>query len=358
MSLPGEESPFYRQYETSSYNDDTRQASDANRLTKNLVFQRSFADALETANPSASEWPNEPERFSRVAIDRIRMQWPELDETRIANSVSRHLENATKDSPGIFHAALRTVLTDAHLLHYDGQSTNSGNKKPPHGARIIEEPPYVKPFALKPQPLDQIGNSILLLKTPSNAYRMAFVESIFPNADFQHILLWRQPEATINGLLDGWNHQGFFSYDISLLSPPTTLNIEGYKVPRTVASRYWNFDLPPGWSRYSKSPLWKICTFQWASARQAISRYLSTRTHLPIMFDDILHPERSREVAFQLSAFLDIEPLPALFEHLPLVQTTTAPASDRWKKRDFLFSSTTFRKFLNDLQTGDEKNVA
>jgi hypothetical protein len=135
----------------------------------------------------------------------------------------------------------------------------------PPGRLLIEEPPFVLTEGWRPATRDDLLSKPLVIKTPSNAYRMGFLRALFPNASIGVLHLTRNPAAAINGLLDGWLHHGFHAHRM-----PQPLRIPGYGDRRPGDRWWWKFDLPPGWTGYTEAPLARVCAFQWRSAHRAI----------------------------------------------------------------------------------------
>ncbi|MDP9071610.1 MAG: sulfotransferase [Actinomycetota bacterium] len=81
----------------------------------------------------------------------------------------------------------------------------------------------------------------LVLSTPRNAFRLAFLRSLFPAARFRVVHLTRNPAASVNGLIDGWLHHGFFNMAVD-----EPLAIAGYTDAFPLwGDRWWCYDFPP-----------------------------------------------------------------------------------------------------------------
>jgi hypothetical protein len=131
---------------------------------------------------------------------------------------------------------------------------------------LLEEPPFLVIGPWKPPTVEQLTACPLILKTPSNSYRLPFLRRLLPRARFRILHLTRNAAASINGLRDGWCHHGFYSHRL-----PAQLNIAGYSDAFPRWGRYWwKFDLPPDWQEWTERPLVDVCAFQWLSAHRAI----------------------------------------------------------------------------------------
>jgi hypothetical protein len=142
---------------------------------------------------------------------------------------------------------------------------------PPNERLVIEEPPFV-PFSpwSWPNP-NNLLRLPLVLKSPSNSYRLSFFRALFPNARIHVVHVLRHPVSSVTGLIVGWAHHGFFKHRLT----STTLDIDGYSNGTLPWTRtWWKFDLPPGWSRFASQPLPEVCTFQWVSANRHVIEWV------------------------------------------------------------------------------------
>jgi hypothetical protein len=208
----------------------------------------------------------------------------------------------------------------------------------------IEEPPFVAP-ALRRRALApaDLRGSVLLFKSPADAYRIGMYKQLFPNAEVDYIHLTRGFAQSVNGLMDGWLYPlGFFSHDLGRIG--CELAITGYSDTVPFGRRWWKFDLPPNWRRFTGAPLEEVCLNQWRSVHEAIldSRVCSLR----LSFEDfIANPARSlRRITDHLGL-----PAMALPEALPVKMATEPPCSRRWHKRGDLLLELGRRPEVRDL---------
>ncbi|MFI6040329.1 hypothetical protein ACIA8C_01770 [Nocardia sp. NPDC051321] len=137
---------------------------------------------------------------------------------------------------------------------------------PPGLAQTVEAPPFLVPsLAALPGPADL--ERPLLLKASMDAYRLAALPYLLPGSELTVIHLVRNPAAAVNGLIDGWLDRGFFSYN---LSARAELRIPGYSRAAGWTTKWWNFDLPPGWRDLVDRPLPWVCAKQWSAAHTHI----------------------------------------------------------------------------------------
>ena len=355
IHLQGEINPFlvraglsYHDTDTGSDALEARHAADAGRL---LTLLRA-----ELGNPTdridaAGQWA----RFVDALTDRMAMQWPHLPITtaQVRRAAERALAMLQKRAGwpdghipelGAFHAAFLAQLRQHHPInphYYDLSRTLIGRLCPaarphgPPGPRIIEEPPFV---TVSPWQTAQTLDRPVIIKTPSNAYRLPFYRALFPEAQLRIIHLTRNAAASINGLYDGWRYpEGFYSVHL-----PDRLNIAGYSDAFPDFGRdWWQYDLPPGWQDWTDRSLEAVCGFQWRSAHRAICDYLSANPGIDtyrIRFEDLItSPARARQSIDGLIDWLGVEPDEALSQTtlltMPLVMSTDKPRHRRWFER-------------------------
>ncbi|MEV7975564.1 sulfotransferase [Streptomyces sp. NPDC086519] len=289
----------------------------------------------------------DPEQLALDVAWRLAVQWPHvpLDPLEVAGLARSLLGSAPAPDPG---AVTLAVLRHLHglglpvnpwyydlprdLLRREGFGTPSSNAPGPF---LIEEPPFVlaRPWR-RVRPAD-LRDRTLVVKTPSNVYRLDFLRSLFPNARVRVLHLTRNPAAAVNGLYDGWLHNGFHAHR---MNAPLAI---GTYVERCEDNRWWwKFDLPPGWQEFTDAPLLNVCAFQWRSSHQAVLDDLeSGRTEsLTLRFEDFIGGSERRIASFErLSRWLGI-PLRGAFRHavhhgIAPVVATARPRAGRWQTR-------------------------
>lgn len=204
----------------------------------------------------------------------------------------------------------------------------------PPGASVVEMPPFVvtRPWQ-RPSP-DELAERPLVLSTPRNAFRLRFLREMFPAARFRLVHLTRNPAASINGLMDGWCHHGFFNVDVG-----DRLRIPGYsdRYPGW-GRRWWNFDFWPGWEEWVDRPLAAVCAEQWRSHHGAVCDYVTASgvDVLRLRFEDVVgtDEERARACTVLATWLGDAgqgQTLAGL--RLPPLMATAPPARGRWRHR-------------------------
>lgn len=192
----------------------------------------------------------------------------------------------------------------------------------------IEEPPFVVP-TLRRRPFGpaDAGDSVLLFKSPSDAYRIGMYEQLFPNAEVTYIHLTRGFAQSVNGLMDGWLYPlGFFSHDLSKIG--CELAIPGYSDTVPFGRKWWKFDLPRNWRQFTCAKLEEVCLNQWCSIHEAILQ--SGVCTLRLSFEDFI-----ADPLAALRSITDHLGLPAMTPPaaLPVKMATEPPSSRRWHKR-------------------------
>lgn len=193
----------------------------------------------------------------------------------------------------------------------------------------LENPPLID------QPLAHVATDAelqtlpLLFKSPSDAYRPGFYESLFPNARINYIHLSRGFVQTTNGLMDGWqmSETDFISNPVGVTKP---LKIEDYSITE-MSRTYWCFDLFKGWEDYTESSLVEVAVNQWLRAHKSIVENFKPMERLT--FESFY----SNPQAFyaRLSQLTDIDT--SSYDWNKSIMSTETPSQQRWLKRASLF---------------------
>jgi len=224
---------------------------------------------------------------------------------------------------------LSTVFSDEpwRISYYDG-SAKSGASLHFDEPLKIEEPPFVAPTLRRRQfaPAD-VEDSFLLFKSPADAYRIGVYEQLFPNAEVTYIHLTRGFAQSVSGLIDGWLYPlGFFSHDLSKVG--CELAIQGYSDRVPFGRKWWKFDLPRNWRRFTSAKLEDVCLNQWYSAHEAILR--RGVSALRVHFEDFI--ANPVAVLKRITQHLGLAAI-ALPSALPITMATEPPHPKRWHKR-------------------------
>lgn len=261
-----------------------------------------------------------PEQMVADVQERLSWQWPhrQVPRAQVEAAVQQAWPHQ-KDFERFTLEIVNALGLDAGL--YD--LPQRGEPPLPH-PDILEEPPFIL-FA----PWQRRQTGPLIIKTPSNAYRLPFFQRFFAPEPLRILHLTRNPGAAINGLMDGWLFHGFHSHALE------KLQIHGYSERVPGGDRWWKFDLPPGWENFVEGrSLTEVCAFQWTRAQQAICAWPSVDRHT-VRFEDFLRDPL--QVMAGVCTWLDV-PFTADFQAvlqagLAPRMATARPRQRRWFDR-------------------------
>lgn len=304
-------------------------------------------DALDASSPGDAD------RFARelafdigrrapaqedLALDvvwRLLVQWPDRDWDLGALIARVQAVPVSADLDAYHLAVLRAVEVEPHFYDVDSDLLGAvfpGRPVPsgPPGVGLVEEPPFVCISPWARATAMEMRARPLIIKTPSNAYRLDWFRAMFPNARIRLLHLVRNPAAAINGLYDGWRYHGFHS------RPAEGLDVEGYTDHRPRDRGWWKYDVPPGWRALRHRPLPEICAAQWCGAHEAV--LASDLPALRVRFEDFVRDADSRlEMLDEVCAWLGVplvEPArSSLRGPLARVMSTQRPRIRRWFAR-------------------------
>lgn len=367
-SLSGESVPFYKLNGLSS------DLFSSDEIPQEVIDKKEYADGLSRDFLSDfSIRDAQKDIFSNRSILgqyidklalRFPLQWPQVSFSydyfrRIAlEAFSISGQGQQVFSADLFYlellALLRQEYKDINPYYYDIPAILIKSKfpelnvpsGPPCNTLTIEEPPFILLSPSRKIDESMLYGKTLLLKSQVDCYHMHFIQTLLPNALIKIIYLTRNPLASINGLIDGWMHRGFFSHNLKQLltdknnTGPRMLNIAGYSDKYEWGRWWWKYDLPPGWQKYAQSPLEEVCAFQWYCANKTIQEYLdkNNRDVYRVKHEDIIRSASSR--IEQIKGILDFigisrDCLKGLdFSVIAPVQITQAPKPYRWKGRE------------------------
>ena len=316
-------------------------ALDARHAAHGGAFLKFCAGDVGQRAPSpvdGGDW----ERFARQLYWRLTLQWPALDIG--FKQVRQWLAAALAESPDDVQRLLIVFLHYAHTAYpqinpyfYDLNAALIKALCPdiraptdtPDGV-LIEEPPFIN--VLPWQSVTTLDRP-LVIKTPSNAFRLPFFRALFPRARLRILHLKRNPAAAVTGLYDGWRHHGFFSHRVA-----RPLRIRGYSdVLPQYGRQWWKFDLPPGWEAWTERSLLEVCGFQWRSAHEAVLEYVDQQNvdYFSLFFEDLVgDTPRRGEVIDALAQWLNVSPVNMYrsITAMPRIMSTRVPYPGRWRE--------------------------
>lgn len=327
LSPQAEETPFYRLNGLGWVT--TRQHSDLFRSPVSEERRRAaFEDLTADAGSEPATSLDDP-RFHAQCASRLLLQWPqrEFDNDHLLETL-RRLGTRHGEAEALWLDLLREFDLDSGF--YDLPGPRSRNLQLEVPSLLLEEPPFViqrprrAPEADDPRPL--------LLKTSTNAYRLPWLKTLFPRAEFRWIVLSRNPAGAIGGLMDGWRSNAFHSHNLEFVAP---LKIRGYTEVVPFGDRWWKFDLPPGWSDYDDAPLAEVCAFQWRSAYEAIHEQIPKAggSTIQIHYEDLLTPEGLAGNLRRIHEFARVTPLGTPAADRPVMASQT-PRPSRWRRHE------------------------
>jgi LPS sulfotransferase NodH len=164
----------------------------------------------------------------------------------------------------------------------------------------------------------------LIDKTPRNALRVSFVDAIFTDARYVHLV--RDGRENVNSLINAWRTPRYRTYRLPH-------SIEG------VDREWWKFVLYPGWEQDSAGPLEVVCARQWASSNEHALADLAAvgERAVRVRYEDLVDAPEA-EVARVLE-FLDVPFDDSLRAKAAAVRTTpvnivTPPERGKWRKEN------------------------
>ena len=295
-------------------------------------------------------------RLARDLCWRLNLQWPNLDISliQVQQWVGQVLgELTSQDNEKVMgidlealHLGLIARVREAFPVvdpwFYDIDPRRIAEAFPdlkeptgPPSMGLIEEAPFILAGPWSTPSSVDLATKPLVIKTPSNAYRLPFIQALFPSACIRVLHLVRNPAASINGLIDGWCFRGFHAHRLQ-----EPLTIPEYLDRRPEDAHWWKYDLPPGWQAFTSEGLPAVCAHQWASAHEAILDHLEQHDwdRARLRFEDLMAESEIRIGHFRrLFEWLDV-PLEPRMEHairegIPPVMATSRPRRRRWYER-------------------------
>lgn len=347
-SLDGELDPLLalsgNGFNQNSDSDCLETVANASELASNILDEISFpSEQILDADTLLRKWKN-----------RLALQFPShfLDAEAYARlerslqAVLGQIDRGDRRSEAdLQRLVLASVFDDEpwRIGYYDGSAALAAGH-PFDESLKIEEPPFVMPtLRRRPFTSSDARDAVLLFKSPSDAYRIGMYERLFPNAEVTYIHLTRGFAQSVNGLMDGWLHPlGFFSHDVSQVG--CELAIRGYSDRVSFGRKWWKFDLPRNWRRFTRATLEEVCLNQWHSIHAAILRH--GVCSLRVSFEDfVAHPG---PVLKRVTDHLGL-PAMALPGALPVKMATYPPRPGRWRKREAMLIELGRRAEVRDM---------
>lgn len=289
-------------------------------LFDNLLFE---CRGPEITEPTRREW----ERYAWDWALRLRLQWPEVVDcpleslvTIIMDVVPRKL--ADPDPAFGVLRALRAAGLPLNPYYYDLPDDRVGAYFPdvelptgPPGRTIVEISPFL---ALRPTARPRLlpSGNVLVLKASSDAYRIPLLHELFTGWDVRELHLTRNPLASVNGLINGWEHRSFWQHDLR---------------PHGCPRPDWNFDLCEGWAELAAGGLTELAARQWSDPHRRILRH--ARDPVRLRFEDFQRGGAARHALMDQAAAaagLSFHGRREAIDWPRAVNSTSAPAPAKW----------------------------
>ncbi|MFD8722480.1 sulfotransferase [Streptomyces sp. NPDC059629] len=349
VHLSAEFNPFLRLVglggPADGYDSDQLTADDVKRLDPELMRILDTELALDAGFPA--DEPADPRDFALTILWRLRLQWPRIPlDPRVW--VPRIMELLAEETEPLDVAALHMRLlgrlrdsghpVEARYYDLPGPAGSQTGRPAPAALTppLLEEPPFVLSRPWRRATAEDLASKPLLIKTPSNAYRLGFVKALFPQARIRVLHLTRNPAASVNGLYDGWRHDGFHAHHV-----PEPLAIAGYSDLRADDRCWWKFDLPPGWQSYTGARLLEVCAFQWRAAHVHLLAGVAEHgfDYHRLAYENLIAGEASRVQQFEalcswLRVDLDDRLRRVAVDGVPPIAATRTPRCNRWRERE------------------------
>ena len=296
LSLPGEEKPFLvlsgLAYPTRSAPWDDLTATDLTASSRRCL-------SGELASEIGSPWDgcSDMRLYAVQLYRRLLLQWPEqllrldLDECvdRLEQALRRAFPDGYRDSATASSKALCACVQSFPFIQPAFYDCWVGERSAAPAALSgeawsIEETPFVLPPPWRNATSVDIEHGCVLLRDPSNAWRMGFWRAMFPDCQMNVLHLVRDPCESVQGLCDGWNHP----FGFQTMPANESVRICGYNEHTSIGTadkwkrHRWNFSI----SRFLHSRMIRhhsgidlatVCALQWLDAHESV--LASATTH-------------------------------------------------------------------------------
>lgn len=171
--------------------------------------------------------------------------------------------------------ALKQQFPQIDLRLYDVLNNKNGSDNlgiSPSYEGFIEEPPFIIPTPWHYATREEVEQGILLMKDPSDAWRIQFWKEVFQGRPMSWLHLSRNAQESVSGLCDGWK----FPYGYITTRSPRALDIRGYTdINSPWTQWYANYSMSDhAWSLLldgNQVDLEQVAATQWADAHRAIT---------------------------------------------------------------------------------------
>ena len=167
----------------------------------------------------------------------------------------------------------------------------------------------------------------LIDKTPRNAFRVSFVDAVFPDA--RYVYLQRDGRENVNSLINAWRTPRYRTYELQ----------QRHAIPG-VDHRWWKFVLYPGWQEDTSAPLEVVCAKQWVLSNEhalAGGEAVDEDRWFPIRYEDVI-ADPVGEIG-RVMDFLEVPYERSVEERAGGIATTpinivTPPEPGKWRREN------------------------
>ncbi|CAN7771534.1 hypothetical protein LJR245_007560 [Rhizobium leguminosarum] len=246
---------------------------------------------------------------------------------RAGNRDLRHLDNIVLKSLATAHPQIDLSFYDGQVAHPTDPSWQAARLLPIQP--IVEITPFVVP---RPRLLKSLSlpAHYLLLKASSDPSRLETLRSVFEQHIVHVLRLTRNPLASINGLIDGWDHHCFWQHNLEAEFG------QGHKMSG------WCFDIIRNRRRFVESEgILPVVVQQWVEPNflieQAAESENPNERWSRYQFEDFVRSDESRSLLLEkVLGNLNVQSDP-VFERAvlnpPKVNVTVTNETARWRRR-------------------------
>jgi hypothetical protein len=289
LTLPGEEKPHLILAGLAFPSRDEK-FDDLSELDAQTINVSKLLEELGSEIGYPMEYCSNLEFYAIQLYRRLLLQWP-VALTSI--DINEAIACLTKELQTIFPDGYINSLNNRHrvldackhcfpFIHrsfYDYRYYNNSDEDIaplPGECWSYEETPFVLPPPWHNATIADLEHGCLLLRDPSNAWRLPFWRTVFQKQQIDILHLVRDPRESVQGLCDGWN----YSFGFQTMPSNESLDIPGYTDHLSIADSKWKFnrlnfsickDLSQKiFDEQEKLSLVQVCAYQWKDAHESI----------------------------------------------------------------------------------------
>ncbi len=169
-----------------------------------------------------------------------------------------------------------------------------------------------------------VGDYRIVDKTPPNAYRIGFLEKLYPDAKFIH--LTRDGISNTSSLMNAWRDKERFKF-----------RYRKYLTDRLEISNYdddvWKFSIPENYEAYQNKSLARVCAYQWADCHEHALRafsHMDSRKYIRVKFEDLMaNPSEQMQSICDFASVELSSKMRKIIAEMPLVNTASKPSSEK-----------------------------